>query len=323
MELLYLSRAEVEGLALPMTEIIRVVEEGFRRKGLGQTQMPPKTPIYPRPHKTFLHAMPAYVEGLEAAALKWVGGADDNYLQGLPTITGLLVLNDPETMMPLAVMDCTWITAMRTGAANAVAAKYLGPPQPRELALLGCGVQGRSNLLALQTTFPDLQQVRAYDLRPAAAEAFIAEMAPLTGLEIILTETPQQAITGADIIVTATFMPPDAERFIPWDWLKPGCLAAPVDYDVCFRPEVFQRAERFVTDDVAQMEYYRSNRGYFKDLPEAEELGLVVAGLRPSRQEPGQTTVAMCMGIGIDDAVTGQLVYQTALSRNAGTRLPL
>ncbi|MBU0607715.1 MAG: hypothetical protein KKI08_07490, partial [Armatimonadetes bacterium] len=122
MNLLYLSRAEVESLNIGLPAVIEVVEEGFRLKGLGQTEMPPKTSLHPHDPTTFLNAMPAYVGGdVKAASMKWVGGADDNFRRGLPTISGLLIFNDPLTMLPLAVMDCTWLTMMRTAAANAVA----------------------------------------------------------------------------------------------------------------------------------------------------------------------------------------------------------
>lgn len=97
--------------------------------------------------------------------MKWVSGYPENHKRGLPYISGLLILNDEETGIPLAVMDCTWITAMRTGAATAVAAKHLARPESETVGILGCGVQGRSNLEALHVLFP-LKQVVAYDTNP-------------------------------------------------------------------------------------------------------------------------------------------------------------
>src|SRR5512140_2080318 len=105
MEILYLSRADVESLSLSMKEVLQSVEEGFRAKGLGQTEMPPKPGIHPR-KDCFIHAMPAYVRPMEAAGLKWVSGFPPNMAKGLPYITGLLILNDPDTGIPTAVMDC-------------------------------------------------------------------------------------------------------------------------------------------------------------------------------------------------------------------------
>src|SRR5512135_2021668 len=119
-QVLYLSRADVESVDLSMKEIIDLLEKAFLEKGNGRVEMPPKIGIHTMPD-AFIHAMPAAIAGQNAAGMKWVGGYPDNGKRGLPYITGLLVLNDPETGVPIALMDCTWITAQRTGAATAVA----------------------------------------------------------------------------------------------------------------------------------------------------------------------------------------------------------
>ena len=121
-KMLYLSKNDVERVNLSMEEIIQALDEAFREKGLGRVEMPPKPGIHTMPD-AFIHAMPASVPGVGAAGCKWVSGYPENYKKNLPYINGLLILNDPETGIPLAVMDCIWITAMRTGAATAVAAK--------------------------------------------------------------------------------------------------------------------------------------------------------------------------------------------------------
>lgn len=323
MTFLYLSRADVESLNITLPEIIAVVEEGFRLKGLGQTEMPPKTSLHPHDATTFLNAMPAYVGGeVRAASMKWVGGADDNYKQGLPTITGLLIFNDPVTMLPLAVMDCTWLTMMRTAAANAVAMKYLAPAQPEAVGIIGCGVQGRSNLLAMCVQYPTIREVRVHDTNPNVLERFVVEMATVTQVTIVPVGSAEQAVRGADIVVTAGYMPPNPTPYIEDEWLKPGAMAAPVDYNVAWKSEVCQRVDKLVTDDVAQMDYYRT-RGYFEGVPPAWELGDVVAGKKPGRERPEERTMSLCMGIGIDDAVTSKLIYETARARGVGTELPL
>src|SRR5271166_2637595 len=152
-QLLYLSYADVAAAGPGMAEIITALEHMFREKGDGRVEMPPKIGIHTMPD-AFLHAMPAAIPSQKAAGMKWVGGYPDNSKRGLPYITGLLVLNDPETGVPVALMDCTWITAQRTGAATAVAAKYLARPESSAVGILGCGVQGRSNLEALKISFP-------------------------------------------------------------------------------------------------------------------------------------------------------------------------
>ena len=149
-KMLYLSKRDIETIDLPMEEIIEALDEAFKEKGLGKIEMPPKPGIHPMP-EAFIHAMPAYIPALKSAGIKWVSGFPDNFKRKLPYITGLLILNDAETGIPLSVMDCVWITAMRTGAASALSARYLARPDSSVIGILGCGVQGRTNLEAMRT----------------------------------------------------------------------------------------------------------------------------------------------------------------------------
>ena len=132
-----------------MAEVIQAVKSAFREKG--KVEMPPKPGVHSRPDAS-IHAMPAYIPALKAIGMKWVSGYPENSKQGLPYIHGLMILNDPETGLPLAVMDCVWITAMRTGAA-AIAARYLARSESSSLGILGAGVQGFTNLQALKELF--------------------------------------------------------------------------------------------------------------------------------------------------------------------------
>src|SRR5574342_563819 len=136
-ELLYLSRADVEAVDLDMKAIIGLLEQAFLEKGKGNIEMPPKPGIHTMPN-AFIHAMPAYIPALKSAGIKWVSGYPENQKRGLPYISGLLILNDVETGFPCAVMDCTWITAYRTGAATALAARYLARPESETEGILAC-----------------------------------------------------------------------------------------------------------------------------------------------------------------------------------------
>ncbi len=176
---LYLSRSDVETVNLSMAEIIDGLDRMFVEKGEGKVEMPPKPGIHTQPD-AFIHAMPAYIPSLESAGMKWVSGYPANQEKGLPYISGLLILNDPETGIPTCVMDCTWITAMRTGAATAVAAKYLARKDSSTVGIVACGVQGRGNLEALSCVF-DIREVKAYDLYPELTDRFAAEMGPRLG----------------------------------------------------------------------------------------------------------------------------------------------
>jgi ornithine cyclodeaminase/alanine dehydrogenase len=121
-----------------MAEILDALGAAFREHGLGRVEMPPKPGVHTRPDG-FLHAMPAYIPALDSVGVKWVGGYPGNEALGLPYVTGLLILNDADTGLPLAVMDCTWITAKRTGAATALAARHLARSDAETVGVLGCG----------------------------------------------------------------------------------------------------------------------------------------------------------------------------------------
>ena len=139
---------------------------------------------------------------MKSAGMKWVSGFPGNHERGLPYITGLLILNDPETGIPLAVMDCEWITAMRTAAATAVAARRLARPNSSVLGVLGCGVQGRTNVAALGVLFP-LTRVMAYDVRPEAVRSFAEELKRQHGPEVVPVGDPRQAVSNCDMVETA------------------------------------------------------------------------------------------------------------------------
>ncbi|MCG8641953.1 MAG: hypothetical protein MI862_19650 [Desulfobacterales bacterium] len=197
----YLSRQNVETINVPMIEIIKALETMFQEKAAGNTQMPPKPSIYPT-EDGFIHAMPACISGLKSAGVKWVAGYRNNPARGLPYISGLLILNNAETGMPLSVMDCTWITAKRTGAATAVAAKYLARADASRLGIIACGVQGRSNLEALNCLFP-LEKVYAYDIQPVAAHRYAEDVRAQYGLDVHVVRRPIEAVAGMDLVVTS------------------------------------------------------------------------------------------------------------------------
>ena len=325
MELLYLSRADVEGLGLSMREVLRAVDEGFAAKGRGLTEMPPKPGIHTRPD-CFIHAMPAYVREPEVAGLKWVSGYPSNPAKGLPYITGLLVLNDPETGVPLAVMDCAWITAMRTGASAGISARYLARTDSEVAAVVGCGVQARPSLAALVETLPDLAAVRCYDLLPAATTAFIAEMGvAFPSLRFTPCESAAAAVRDADVAVTAIPIVTRPAPELDTTDLKAGALAVSLDYDSAWTSEAMRGCDKFCADDVPQLLATRDHGVYFGGIPDVihADLGELAAGLKPGREHYSERIFSMNMGIAVDDMVTAKALYDLALRRGAGARLPL
>lgn len=319
--LLYLSRRDVESVGLSMAEIIETLENMFKEKGEGRVEMPPKPGIHTR-KDSFIHAMPAYIPSLQSAGMKWVSGYPDNQKQKLPYISGLLILNDPDTGFPIAVMDATWITAKRTGAATAVAAKYLARQDSSSVGILACGVQGRSNLEALSCLF-SIEHVKAFDIHPQVAETFAQEMVKVTEAEIEIVNDPKEAVIGLDLVVTSGPIMKNPIPVIEVGWLAEGAFASPVDFDSYWSGEALRQADKLATDDTNQMEYYRKE-GYFKDTPQPyADLGEIVAGKKPGRERADERTICINLGLALDDMATAILIYKKARESKIGMQLPL
>ncbi len=320
-KMLYLSRHDVELINLPMLTIIEALEEMFEEKGNGRVEMPPKPGIHPRPD-SFIHAMPAFIPSTGAAGVKWVSGFPENLDKNLPYISGLLILNDPETGIPVAVMDCTWITAKRTGAATAVAAKHLARPDSSTAGIVACGVQGRSNLEALSNVF-SLERVKAFDIIPEVASEFASEMSRTFGFEVETVDTAREAVEESDLVVTSGPILQNPSPAIKAGWLKPGAFACPLDFDSYWKGSALAEVEKLVTDDLAQLDYYRSV-GYFSETPQPyADLGQIIAGKNPGRENEDERTLSINLGLALEDMATARLIYRDAVNQGIGVELEL
>ena len=321
-QLLYLSQADVVAVGLSMAEIVEAVETAFRAKGEGRTEMPPKPGVHPGGGNNFIHAMPAYIPDLQSAGVKWVSGYPENFKCGLPYITGLLILNDTATGLPLAVMDCVWITAKRTGAASAIAGRRLARPESSVMGMLGCGVQGVSHAEAFKTLFP-IRTIKAYDANSAMAERYAADISARLGVEVLPVKTPREAVSGCDIVVTAGPILKVPHATIQPGWLDEGAFASLVDYDSYWSREALAEAAKFCTDDVPQLRLYQS-MGYFQNIPPIHaDLGELVVGKKKGRENRRERLMTANLGLAIDDMAVAPLLYRRAQKKGIGTWLPL
>ena len=320
-QVLYLSRADVEKVNLPMQEIIGFLEKAFMDKGNGKVEMPPKPGIHTMPD-AFIHAMPAYIPSMRSAGIKLVSGYPENFKRGLPYITGLMILNDVETGIPYAVLDCSWITAMRTGAASALSAKYLARPESATVGILACGVQGRTNLEAMSCLFP-IKRAYAYDILPEVQEKFVADMRKQFMFEVIGVKEPKKAVVESDLVVTSGPILKHPTPTIEKDWLRPGAYGSAVDFDSYWTGSALAQMDRISTDDHAQFQYYKSV-GYFGQTPAPyADLGELVACLKPGRRDEKERTLAINLGLAMDDMAVAPEIYRRAKEQGLGTLLPL
>lgn len=322
-KLLYLSQKDVSDTGLSMDRIIDVVEKGFVEMGNGRVEMPPKPGVHPGEGDNFIHAMPAYIPAMNSAGVKWVSGYPGNPEKGLPYINGLLIYNETQTGIPLAVMDCSWITAMRTAAASAVSAKYLARPESSTIGILACGVQGHTNLEAMNVLF-DLKTVYAFDTIPEQAQALAAYGRETLGLNVEIVTDPKRAVTGCDIVVTSGPILKKPHETIRSGWVDEGAFVSCVDFDSFFSRNALNQADKWTTDNLAQYNHYKDSVGFFIDCPDIDaELGELVTGKKQGRQNDKERTFAANLGLAMEDMAVCPLIFDLAKEKNIGTWLEL
>ncbi|XXY52181.1 ornithine cyclodeaminase family protein [Sorangium sp. So ce269] len=310
---LLLSRSDVASL-LAMDAAIAAVEAAFAAHGRGEAAMPPKVYLGLPAHDGDLRAMPAYVDG--AAGVKWVNSHPKNPARyGLPCVRGLYILSDPATASPLAVMDATHLTAVRTGAAAAIASKHLARPNPRTLGFVGCGVQARFLLDAHRAVYGDQLEVLTADVSREASEQFAAEA---RGRAVSVEEA-----SGCDIIcASTTARAPVVQRA----WVRAGAHINAMGADAPgkqeLEPQILLDA-RVIIDDWAQAtESGEVNVPLHEGALHREHiqgtLGEVVAGKLTGRGD-ATITVFDSTGLAIQDVALARVLYAAARSKGAGT----
>jgi len=324
---LLLTKSEVEQL-LSMRETIEAVEEAFKAKGMGKVQMPPKSYIFFREFNGDFRVMHAYLENLGAAGVKIVNAHPENPAKyGLPTVMAVIVLVDPKTGAPLAIMDGTVITNMRTGAAGAVAVKYLARKDSRVLAMVGAGVQAKTQLLAISEVMK-VDEVRVNDISRVRAEEYVREMSRTLDAEFRIEPSTEKAVSGADIIVTTT---PSRRPIVLNKWVREGTHINAIGADAPGKqeldPAILKRA-KVVVDDLEQAVHSGEinvpiSKGIFSTDEIYAELGEIVTGKVPARTSPREITVFDSTGLAVQDIATDWLVYQKALKMGIGREIDL
>jgi ornithine cyclodeaminase/alanine dehydrogenase len=315
----YLSLKDVLAVRLVFDEVVTLIEKSLTEHGLKKVENPPKISVHPRTD-SFITAMPALLPDMGACGLKWVSGFQANLPKGLPAINAVIVLNDPATGLPLAVMDGTWITAVRTVAVSIVAARLLCDESARTLAIVGCGLQGRYHAVALGREIPTLSLVRIYDHYPPSLSSFSAEVASkCPELRIEVCPSAEAAIREADLVVTATgkLLKPVFQH----QWIAAGALVLPV-HTFGWEMSTPAAMDRFVVDDRNQFKEY--SEGWYDPLPESQpvELGEIVAGSAPGRQDGTERIINFNTGLAVHDVLIAKTILERAEEKRIGTLLP-
>jgi alanine dehydrogenase len=323
MKTLILSEKAVKKL-LSLEEVIDAVESAFRMKGLGHAQMPPKQYLFMEKYNGDLRTMPAYLEETDAVAVKVVNSHPENRKYGLPTVMATIILVDPKTGAPEAIMGGTRVTALRTGAAGAIAAKYLANPNPKTVGIVGAGTQARTQLMGLQLVFKTIEEVRVWDRTEEAALKYAEEMKSEYNQDFIYSvKSVRNAVQGADIIVTAT---PSREPLVSAEWVDEGTHINCIGADAPGKQELDSAIlvkSKIVVDDWSQSCHGGEinvplAKGIIKERDVWGDICEIVAGLKQGRMSPDEITVFTSTGLAIQDAAAAKLAYQKAVKQHIG-----
>ena len=316
---LLLRRSEVAKL-LSLEECIAAVEEAFRLRGEGKINSGTSSTHFPGGGFHIKTALDA-TRGYFAAKLNgnFPGNPQHN---GLPTIQGVIVLCDATNGSPLAVMDSIEITILRTGAATAVAAKYLARANSSVVTICGCGNQGRVQLRALARVLP-IKQAYAFDRDTNAAAGFARPIASDLGIEVKAISDLGAAVKTSDVCVTCT---PSQAFFITRDMVQPGTFIAAVGADNPHKQEIepeLLAGARVVADDAIQCAGMGDlHHAITKDLMSVEdvhaELAEIVAGQKPGRTSDHDITIFDSTGVALEDIASASLVYERAIRAGVG-----
>ncbi|MCE5333657.1 MAG: ornithine cyclodeaminase family protein [Desulfobacteraceae bacterium] len=313
-----LTAKDIHSLNITFADTYRAIREALVEHGKKSVLMPPKFGIHPQKVKgAHCNAMPAYVPKLEALGIKWVSGFPGNPEKALPYIMGTLIINDDETGVPLAIMEASWITAMRTAGVAGLAAQACAKPDAAIMGLVGAGVQGRFCLRAVLELLPGIEEIRIYDINPGAIANFVEEMGRETGRRIIAAKDARDALEPADIMVTATSFVD--KPFVLPEWLREGDLGILIHHRG-WKNEAFFAADKLVVDDWPQTRAYgMEDNGFYGDLPHYHaELGEILAGIKTGRENSKEKIIAITCGLAIEDMSMGKMIYEMARTKGIG-----
>ncbi len=333
-EVLWLSQEEVIAAGgLDMAAAVADLEEVFRLHGLGEYVLPEKIVLDwqeapPGELHNHINIMPGYLGGrFDVVGLKDIASFPRNpYHHDLPRASALLVLHDTETGLPQTVMDGSLISAMRTGAASGVGARYLAREDVTRVGLIGAGVQCRTQLMAVKVVRPGIREGLIFDIRRERAEAFVEEMNALLDVKLRVADSAEAVVRQAEVLITATTT---TSPIVKHGWLAPGAFYAHVSgYEAEY--DVLNRTDKVVVDDWNTVKHrmYSTVALMWRDDAFADEdlyaeLGEIVVGHKPGRENDQEIIVFSPIGMGLHDLAVAQRIYQNALSEGLGQTVTL
>jgi alanine dehydrogenase len=322
--LTWLGGRDIAELKLGDDEILAAVEQGLVAQGKREAVIEPRVHLTPDPSfKGHFNVLRGYVAPLGLAGVKIVGDYVDNYRRGLPSEMALLNLFDPRTGMPVAILDATAITDMRTGALTALGARHLGPPDARILGHVGARGTAYWNVRLLDRLF-DFEEIRIHSRREESRNAFALRLEADLGKKIIVAEDWQSCLDGADIMVEASRLEKREELF-KTEWVKKGALVVPYGTVSALELSLTGIMDKIVVDDLGQ---FRAgslgalrphiDAGLISESSVHGELGEIVVGAKPGRERDEETILFWHRGLSLSDIALGAAMLAKAREQGLG-----
>ncbi len=326
-EVLVLTRKEVES-CLSMKKTIEAVEGAYKAFAQGRVQMPPVMHLDVEKHKGEVDIKSGYVEDFNIIGTKIASGYYDNYKLGLPPGMAVIVLLDLKTSMPLAIMDGSFITAYRTGAAGAIAASVLARKDAKRVGVIGAGTQGRMQILALRERF-QLEELHVWDIEESMAKRYVTEMSKILGIDVSYSTSREEVVRGSDIVVTVT---PSKKALVESEWIEKGMHINAIGADGPGKqeldPAIVKRADKVVVDSLAQCRrigeiQHALSQGLIQDDDVHAEIGEILIGKKVGRESREEITLFDSTGLAAQDIAAAHVVMEAARERGLGIRTAL
>lgn len=325
MEVLFLNLKEVEKI-LKMEIALKAVEKAFYEKGMGRVVMPPKVYLFYEKYQGDIRVMPSYLPTYEISGVKVVNVHPHNPLKyKLPSVMATIILISPKNGAPLAILDGTAITNIRTGAAGGIATKYLARRDASILSLVGTGVQAETQLLAI-IKVRKIKKVKIYDINPKIAKKFQKKFQSQLKIPIEICSSIEECVRDADIISTQT---PVREPIIKMEWIKSGVHINAIGADAPGKEEldweILKKGKVYV-DDWEQASHSGEinvplEKGIIKKEDIKGEIGEVICGKIPGREKDEEITIFDSTGLGIQDLVCAYQIYKIAKKKKIGKKI--
>ena len=332
LEILFLNDREINTLAAnDMAAVMKDVENVLSLLDKGDVMSPGKavmrwgSTVEDENTLGRINAMAGYVGGeYNMAGIKWIGSGPMNYKKGLPRASVIVVLNDPDTKLPVAISDGTTVSVKRTGAKGGLAVKYLAVENAETLTIFGAGAQSRGQLEACLLVRPSINKVYIYDIIHECAKAFAEEMTQKYGIAVNSVNEPANACKESDIIITVTLA---NEPIVHSQWIKTGALMINLA-DFEFSYDCVKMADKIVVDDWASIKSRKISTislmyhdGLITDNDITAHLGEIINGKKTGRDNNNQIIYFNAVGMGIEDIAVVTRGYKKALTEGVGTRL--